>query len=251
MLVFVIPLQSQAVSTSWERVSQLFERCIRSVCQQTSAHFHALVVCHEKPNLAYKHSHFSYVEVDFPVPDLSSATQTSVVSRKHTDKGRKLLRGLVTAQAFNPTHTMLLDADDCVSRHLAEFVALHPQDNGWFFSNGYRYTEGSRWIYKKANNFYTMCGSCNIIRTDLNRIPETPQYNRGYGYYKFYIDHAKVAGVLAQSGTPLQPLPFPGAVYMTQTGENIYFNSTRLHQGIERVINYRFLTRQLRQEFGF
>ncbi len=36
MLVFVIPLQSKAVSNSWKKISQLFEKCIQSVCQQTS-----------------------------------------------------------------------------------------------------------------------------------------------------------------------------------------------------------------------
>lgn len=250
MLVFVIPLQSQAVSKSWERVSQLLERCIRSVCQQTSPHYHALIVCHEKPTITYEHAHFSYVEVDFPVPNLTADPQVNVIQQKRSDRGRKMLRGLVAAQAWQPTHTMLLDADDCVSRRLAEFVEQHPQDNGWFISHGYRYAEGSRLIYKKSPNFYTMCGSCNILRNDLNRLPEKPEYNRGYGYYKFYIDHAKVTTVLAQAGTPLEPLPFPGAVYITQTGENSYFDSSRLYQGVERMINYRFLTRSLRQEFG-
>lgn len=250
MLVFVIPLQSIAVSNSWERVSQLFDKCIQSVCQQTSPHFHAIVVCHEKPNITFKHPQISYVEVDFPVPDITNGTVRDIISRKDTDKGRKLLRGLVAAQEFNPTHTMLLDADDYISKRLAEFVYQHRQANGWFINKGYRYIPGSRWIYKKSSGFNTMCGSCNIIRNDLNRIPEKPEYNRGYGYYKFYIDHAKVIKVLAEAGTPLEPMPFLGAVYVVQTGENIYFNSSRLYQGAGKYINYRWVTRSLQKEFG-
>lgn len=250
MLVFVIPLQSMTISKSWSRVSQLFERCIQSVCQQTSPHFRVIVVCNEKPDTTFKHPNFSYVEVDFPVPDITSGTGMKIVSRKHTDKGRKLLRGLVAAQEFNPTYTMLLDADDLVSKRLAEFVHRHPQANGWFFNKGYLYTPGSYWIYKKSSGFHTMCGSCNIIRNDLNQIPEHPEYNRGYAYYKFYIDHAKVIEVLAEAGAPLEPMPFLGSVYVVQTGENIYFNSSRLYQGIGRYINYRLVTRSLKEEFG-
>jgi glycosyltransferase involved in cell wall biosynthesis len=250
MLVFVIPLQSQAVSKSWQRVSQLLEKCLQSVCQQTSPHFHVIVVGNEQPDLAFQHSQITYIEVDFPIPDITSGKAMDIVNRKHTDKGRKMLRGLVAAQAFKPTHTMLLDADDRVSNRLAEFVDRHPQANGWFFSKGYRYAEGSRLIYRKSGNFHTMCGSCNIIRNDFNHIPEQPEYNRGYGYYKFYIDHAKVAEVLAASNTPLESLPFIGSVYLTQTGENIYFDSERLHQGIGRYFNYRLLTRSIQQEFN-
>lgn len=249
MLVFVVPLQSKASAKSWERVSELFERCIQSVCQQTSPHFHAIVVCHEKPNISFHHPQITYVEVDFPVPDVTSGTPKEIIDRKRTDKGRKQLRGLVAAQEFNPTHTMLLDGDDHISKRLAEFVHQHPQANGWFFDRGYRYTPGSSWIYNKSNGFHTMCGSCNIIRNDLNRIPEHPEYNRGYGYYKFYIDHAKVIQVLAEAGTPLAPMPFQGAVYVVQTGENIYFDSSRLYQGIGRYLNYRWLTRSLKNEF--
>lgn len=250
MLVFVIPLQSQATAKSWQRVSQLFERCIQSVVQQTSSRFHAIVVCHEKPDITFTHPHLSYVEVEFPVPDMTLSSAQDVLNQKRTDKGRKQLRGLVTAQAFQPTHTMLLDADDLVSKHLAEFVDQHPQANGWFAKDGYRHAENSRLIYRKSNNFYKMCGSCNIIRYDLNNIPEAPEYNRGYGYYKLYIDHAKVIQLLAAAGTPLEPLPFIGAVYITQTGENIYFDSSRIYQGMGRYLNYRLITRSIREEFG-
>lgn len=249
MLVFVIPMQSMSVSKSWERISQLFEKCVRSVCQQTSPHFHAIVVCHEKPDTNFKHSNLSYVEVDFPVPDIISGSAMDIVNRKNTDKGRKLLRGLAAAQEFNPTHTMLLDADDRVSNRLAEFVHQHPSANGWFFNKGYLHTPRSYWIYKKSSGFHTMCGSCNIIRNDLNNIPENPEYNRGYGYYKFYIDHEKVINVLAEAGTSLEAAPFLGVVYIVQTGENMYFSASRLRKGIGRYINYRLVTQSIKEEF--
>jgi len=250
MLVFIIPLQSKMVSKSWETVSHLFEKCVQSILRQTCSDFQVLVVCHEKPETTVQHPNLNYIEVDFPRPDLTSGSPIDVLNRKRTDRGRKQLRGLVAAQQFDPSHTMLLDADDLVSNRLASLVRQNPEANGWVITDGYLYTYGSHWIYKKSRNFYKMCGSCNIIRNDLNDIPEKPEYNRGYGYYKFYIDHWKVSEILATKGFPLEHLPYPGAVYITQTGENTYFNSSRLYKGVARYLNYRWVGHKLKEEFN-
>ncbi|MBD2343223.1 glycosyltransferase family 2 protein [Anabaena subtropica] len=242
MLVFVIPLKSRQFSKSWERVTQLFERCIKSVCHQTSSEFHVIVVCHEKPDIQFNHPNITYITVDFP-----QAKDTKYINQGRTDKGRKILKGLVEAQHFSPTHTMAVDADDCVSRNLAEFVKNNPNSNGWVINKGYKYQEGDKYIYVKRNDFYKMCGSCNILRYDLNLIPENPEYNRGYGYYKYYIDHAKVKNILKEKDINIKLLPFPGAIYMLATGENHYYDGTRLNFSI---FNRKTLNQSIRDEFG-
>jgi hypothetical protein len=241
VLVFVIPLKSAEVSNSWERVTQLFERCIKSVCNQTSPNFRVIVVCHKKPKIEFTHPHITYIPVDFSPPN-----ETNPVSKGDTDKGRKILKGLIYARQFSPTHTMTVDADDCVSKHLAELIQQHPDSYGWFLNKGYKYQEGSNYIYIKRSNFYKMCGSCNILRYDLNDLPETPEYNRGYGYYRYYIDHAKVRDILKNKAKPLKSLPFPGAVYILETGENLSNNSKRLRFSI---FNRKLLNQSVRDEF--
>ncbi|MCC5659343.1 glycosyltransferase family 2 protein [Nostoc sp. XA010] len=242
MLIFVIPLKSAKVSNSWERVTQLFERCIKSVCNQTSPNFHVIVVCHEKPQIEFTHSHITYITVDFSAPN-----ETNPVAKGDTDKGRKILKGLIYARQFSPTHTMTVDADDCVSKNLAKFIKQYPDSNGWFINKGYKYQEGSNYIYIKRNNFYKMCGSCNIIRYDFNDLPEAAEYNRGYGYYRYYIDHAKVRDILNNRAKPIKSLPFPGAVYILDTGENLFDNSKRLRFNI---FNRKLLNQSVMDEFG-
>lgn len=242
MLVFVIPLKSAKVSNSWERVTQLFERCIKSVCNQTSPNFHVIVVCHEKPKIEFTHSQITYITVDF-----SPANEINPVAKGDTDKGRKILKGLIYARQFSPTHTMTVDADDCVSEKLAKFIQQHPDSNGWFINKGYKYQEGSNYIYIKRSNFYKMCGTCNIIRYDLNDLPEIAEYNRGYGYYRYYIDHAKVRDILKNKAKAIKSLPFPGAVYILETGENLFDNSKRLRFSI---FNRKLLNQSVRDEFG-
>ncbi len=242
MLVFVVPLKSPQASKSWELVTKLFARCVSSICNQTSPNYRVIVVCNERPRLEFYHPHIKYIEVDFPL-----ANEPDYISRGHTDKGRKILKGLIQAQEFSPSHTMAVDADDCVSKYLAEFVNKNPNCNGWFVNKGYKYQDGSDFIYIKRKEFYRMCGSCNIIRYNLNQLPEIPEYNRGYGYYKFYIDHEKVREKLAEQGNPLKPLPFSGAVYIVATGENLYYGTTTL---TFNIFNRKWLNPSIREEFS-
>ncbi|NJM69144.1 MAG: glycosyltransferase family 2 protein [Scytonema sp. RU_4_4] len=241
MLVFVIPLKSPQASKSWELVTKLFERCIQSICHQTSSNYRVIVVCHEQPRLEFHHPYVTYIEVDFP-----PANEPDSLSRGHTDKGRKILKGLIHAQEFSPSYTMAVDADDCVSKYLAEFVHQNYQSHGWFIDKGYKYQNGSDYIYIKRRNFYRMCGTCNILRNDLNNLPKNPEYNRGYGYYKFYIDHEKVRETLAKDGNHLKPLPFPGAIYIVDTGENFYYGTSKLTFSI---FNRKTLNKSIREEF--
>ena len=245
MLVFVIPLKSSQVSKSWLRVCQLFERCIKSVCNQTTDNFKVIVVCNEKPQIAFSHPNLIYLPVNFPPPK-----EENPVAWGDTDKGRKILAGLVHAAQFSPSHTMTVDADDCVSNNIAALVSKFPQHNGWFINSGYRYQEGSQFIRYKFSNFYRECGSCCIVRYDLNNLPLNPEYNRGYGYYKNYLDHAKIPCKLAEQNHSLEPLPFPGAVYILNNGENIFGSSDRFSQGIVGLVNTRLLTKKIRDQFG-
>jgi glycosyltransferase involved in cell wall biosynthesis len=243
MLTFVIPLKSQTVSQSWEQVCKLFERCIRSICNQTVPEFQAIVVCNERPIINFDHPQITYLEVDFPYP----SNQPHKIAQGLTDKGRKVLADFVAAQSFNPTHTMIVDADDCVSKRLAEYVKQDPLSPGWYINTGYKYIEGSPCVYIKRRNFYRVSGTCNIIRYDLNKLPENPEYNRGYGYYKFYLDHEKVRGTMAKQKTPMKSLSFPGAVYVIGTGDNMSGNEEKLSFN---WINRKKIDSSLQDEFS-
>lgn len=232
MLVFVIPLMSSQVSKSWDHVSKLFERCVRSVCNQTSTNYRVIVVCHEKPQIEFTHPNITYVEVEFPVPGLD-------LTSKSVDKHRKMLAGLRYAGQFEPSHTMHVDADDCISRHLAKFVEQNPESNGWFVNKGYVYQDGGKFIYFKRRDFYQWCGTSSIFRYDLNPLPEGLNYehievNDGISenlseeikdYYGCYFQHRKIVQYRAQRGTPTEPLPFPGAVYILDHGESMSSNN--------------------------
>jgi hypothetical protein len=134
-----------------------------------------------------------------------------------------------------------------VSNRLAAFVETQQQANGWYFHSGFKYREREDFIYIKWRNFYRMSGTSSIIRFDLLDLPKVPEYNRGYGYYKFYVDHQKVITAMANRERPIKSLPFPGAVYILSGGENMSGNDDNLSFNF---LNRKCLNAKLSDEFS-
>ncbi len=247
MLVFVIPLKSPKVSTSWNLVAKLCERTLKSICNQTSHAFRVIVVCNEKPSIEFSHPHITYIEVDFPVPSPD-------LNAKLLDQAQKSLVGLIHAKELQASHTMLVDADDCVSKQLAEFVNQNYQANGWYINQGYVYKEGGKLIYHKKNAFNKSCGTCRIIRYDLNDLPEKNEY-ASQALLDYIINHKKTE---TMNATLLEPLPFEGAVYTIGNKENIFqkdfgtlFPTKKaIHKRLEYALNFRFVNKSIRDNFS-
>lgn len=250
MLVFIIPLKSRQVANSWERVLQLFERCIQSVCQQSISQFKLIVVCNEQPEIQFQHSSIHYIKVDFLPTDLSFPA-------KGLDKGRRIVTGLIAASVFSPTHIAIVDADDCVNQNLAALVQEFPRSYGWFFNRGYLYQENTNLIYLRRQAFHKRCGTSHIIRYDILNLPQELSENRP-DLDKFYNEHQYISEKLKQQGYTLQALPFIGAICIVENDENIYQTSfkqlhhikTDLISRLKDIRNFRLLTSGIHREFG-
>jgi len=162
---------------------------------------------------------------------------------------RKMLAGVRRAMTYRPTHVMIVDADDCVSNRLAAEVAEQPDANGWYFAKGYFYHEGMETVHVDRRRFHQWCGSSYILRPELLDLPVPPEQSLGYR-------HSQLARQMRERGTPLEPLPFPGAVYVVSHGENINDYASILWPGnpvkrwLRQVLYYRPLTPAMRAEFG-
>lgn len=91
MLTFVIPVKSERVSSNWSKFCRLFERTLISVCNQTDTNFKVIVVCHEIPQIEFKHNNVCYLHADFepPIPRQSESNE-SITKRREIDKGEKI-----------------------------------------------------------------------------------------------------------------------------------------------------------------
>lgn len=263
MLAFIVPLKSSRISNNWPRTCQLLERCLRAVCNQTSQNFRVIVVCNERPCIRLTHPHLHYVEVDFPppLPDPDEArtggyeySRSNDIARKNADKAHKIAVGLDYAARFDPTHSMVVDADDCVSCRLAAFVEQNPNGGGWYFQQGYFHTEGGRFLYLNRQNFNVVCGTSVVIAFNRRHVllPSPDFYQHAFR--------------IPPPG--LVPLPFAGAVYSMANGDNIYMSADTRNQiyrtllkrtmsaGVlpvaNKLLHYRpvLLTESKRREFG-
>jgi hypothetical protein len=253
MLVFIIPVKSAVISSNWGRFSCLFERCIKSICNQTSNNFKVVVVCNEKPQTTFVSPHVEYLTVDFAPPISEQVSPLiGLESPKEADKANRILAGLAYAQKFNPSHIMVVDADDCINKNIAKFVEEHPDDDGWYAKTGYVYKEGKKYIYLNYKNFHDLCGTSIIVKYELAEL-----LIKEGRFYEHNLTNL-------QNGARLQVLPFAGAIYSVENQENYRMTSgavkairiSFLQKGIaywlEKISKYRIfpLTNSIRQQFG-
>ena len=244
MLIFLVALQSPQASRDWAHVSRLCERTLHSICRQTVDRFRVILVCNERPAGEFRHPHLTVIEEDFPLP-------TDKQSRMR-DKWLKIKRGLVAARALGPAHLMITDADDCVHRDLAALASAEPDVAGWNFETGYLHDAGSRWLYR-LQNFDRYCGTSSIVRLEARDFPASMQAATE-DYFILCHGHGVIAQHLRARGQPLRPLPFIGAIYNSDTGENDSGLRLRGWQGkkmfLKKILNARPLTRSIRDAFS-
>ena len=243
MLVFIVPLKSAATATSWERVSRLFSRTVASACAQTAPEFRVVVACHERPDGDFSHPKLEFLQIEHPPPQPSNLLDMRV------DKQRKHLAALTRALEFSPSHVMFLDSDDLVSNRLAEYVAHHADENGWYLRAGYFYCERQPRLHVERRKFSEWCGSAHIVR------PEHLDFMVGADQ-RLVFDHRQLMERMKQNGTLIRPLPFKGAVYTISHGENfndyerILWPSHPVWHPLRRIIHHRAITPRIRAEFG-
>ena len=226
MLVFIPSVRHPQNATDYSRVERLLQRTLASVCAQTDPNFRAVVVANRPLSFATPGA-VETVVVDFPAP---SDHQSAQIDREAIlrDKGTKLAVGVLAARKHPATHIMPFDADDFVSRRLAGFVNEHPSAAGWYIRKGHAYYE-RRGLTRHIDNFHERCGTSFVIRQDLYGpadLPVTVAQDALYdGFGEFAVrellgSHRTALEHFAATGTPLQPLPFRGAAYTLETGEN-------------------------------
>lgn len=243
MLIFIVPLKSARVADSWERVSQLLARTVASACAQTSPEFRVVVACHEIPAGGFSHPRLEFVQVNYPPPSPSDR------SDMRADMQCKHLVAFRRAREYSPSHVMFLDSDDLVSNRLAEFVARHSSENGWYMRSGYFFCERQLRLYVERRRFDEWCGSAHIVR------PEHLDFIAHAGD-RLVFDHRQLTGDLERHGTSIRPLPFKGAVYTISHGENFndyertLWPEAPVRRALRRIVHHRAITPRIRQEFG-
>jgi hypothetical protein len=207
MLGIITCLRARALARDWAYHVWLLERTLNSMVAQTNREFKVIVVCHEIPHLPLlKGSMIDFLSVDFPPPVRTNDDMC-------VDKVLKLTAGIDSAIAAGCDYIMFADGDDLVSRRLSQFVAENNGKNGWYCGTQYIYRYGMRWV-RKSTSRCMEAGPFIIIRSDLLRFALDPMYRGQRVNTLAAIGHTEYRKLLIAQGNPVEPLPFPGIVYI-------------------------------------
>ncbi|MCW2789727.1 MAG: glycosyltransferase family 2 protein [Aeromicrobium sp.] len=247
MLAFITSLRHPKNAKDYAEVESLLRDTLRSVTGQTSDDFVVIVVGNRAPSFPLP-ERVHFVEVNYPAP----APRNVRISRSPfiRDKGTKIGIGLIAARQFSPDYVMIFDADDFVHRGLAEFVGKNPGQDGWVIEEGWMYSR-ARSAVRPQPNFNRTCGTSFIIPFEAYGVPPEldvtatrSEVRAAYGerISKIIGAHKWADKWFADRGMHVQTLPFKGAVYHVDTGEN---HSRNVMSGKARP-----LSSELAAEFG-
>jgi hypothetical protein len=232
MLVFLTSIRHPHNSNDFAKVEALFESSLRSVCSQTHGQFRVVVVCNSRPRIDFQDPRVVYHLVDFPPPSTERCA-TNSLDTLHRDKGTKLLSGMLHARRFSPEYFFIFDADDLVSRRLAEFARHRPGRPGWYVDAGFALDYATGRIQRK-NGLVRYCGTSlmpnarellRLARLDASLDERSTQAEMMAHTAPKFIDHVIgdhtcLVPLFARHNLRMRPLPFRGSVWVQQTGEN-------------------------------
>lgn len=212
-LTFIVPVRHPSNAPNWPRVKANLSHTLRSIANQNSSEWRAIVVANRGADLPELPAGCEVAWVDFaanPHYQQSATDRETFYDHIRSDKGRRILAGMLYAGDMG--HVMVMDDDDLVSRRIAAFVAASRERNGWYFRDGYVWTDGGRLLYAHQD-FSRLCGSSHIVRADLYHLPSSIRDADEKYVQNVLGSHLKICDLFRDAGTPLEPLPFPGAVY--------------------------------------
>ncbi|MDR7188707.1 hypothetical protein J2Y46_001530 [Microbacterium sp. BE35] len=248
MIAFVTSLRHPQNSADYSKVESLLAETLGSICAQRNDDYIVIVVGNRPPSFKLP-NRVQFVSADFPAPAPPSGPQTDRDSFLW-DKGTKIGLGLLAARSYRPEYVMIFDADDYVSNRIAGHAQENPGKPGWVIDRGWIYSHATG-VYRPQGDFNRACGTCHVVNFTAYDVPEHLDLDAsqdeiaaafGDRLRRILGAHRDARTWLADAGWELEPLPFRGAVYNVDTGEN---HSGKSLSGFVRPASYRF-----QREFG-
>ena len=212
-LTFVIPVRHQDNAQDWPKLKRNLAATLQSISQQTSKDWTAIVVANRGADLPAMPSQAEVVWVDFmpnALHEQGDADKETFYEAIRIDKGRRVLSGMLHAGPMK--YVMVVDDDDFVSNKLVSHAVANPDVHGWYIHDGFLWGDGDPAIFQYSG-FSKLCGTSHIIQASLYGLPASIGDTNDAYIKKMLGSHTHIAQHLLATGTPLAPLPFPGAVY--------------------------------------
>jgi hypothetical protein len=262
VLTFVIPVRHQDNAQDWPKLKRNLGHTLKSISQQTSKDWKAIVVANWGADLPLIPSQVEVLWVDFmpnALHEQGDADKETFYEAIRIDKGRRVLSGMLHAGPMK--YVMVVDDDDFISNKLVAHALANPDTHGWYIHDGYLWGDGDPAIFQYSG-FSKLCGTSHIINAHLYGLPASRDGIDDSYIKKMLGSHLHIAQHLAATGTPLAPLPFRGAVYRVghagahSKSSGVYTEYFRHKwllyspgEQLRRLSKLRYRTKRIRKEY--
>jgi hypothetical protein len=211
-LHFVIPIRHP--STVLDPMAQylMLKQTICSIANQLGPNWSGWIVANPGQRLPDIPKKFNVIYADLPIEATLSTARTREQhwSAFRLDKGRRVweaVRRLNQEDVF-----MVVDDDDLVSRRLSRFIGSVNVRSGFYVNQGYSWQGGDH-PFEPINNFHRLCGTSLLIRVGFSLSHASSDRTGNDSTISELGSHRLIVDRAIREGVPLEPIPFPGAVY--------------------------------------
>jgi len=248
MLTFITAVRSEQVASDWSSICEMVEKTVSSALAQDGGNACCILACHELPfDPTPFGDRIKFLEMDYLPP-----RKEDLKPGDHGDKWIKLHHAMVAARDLDPSHLMILDEDDLVSRRLANTVTSRPEVDGWRFDQGYLY-EGGRSFVALRRRFDKLCGSSFIRKVSPSSLPKSIDENSS-DFELLRWGHTVIGDKMEEAGHKVENVAYPAAIYRVGTGENCSDVKLRsiisIREALRHPMRTHFIGKKLRREFG-
>ncbi len=245
---FAIPLISAARSRDWNMVQALLRRTIHSLVSQSCGDWHAIICSQDRPDAVDLDPRISFLPYD-------GNLREGQLSDK-PPKFKKIIRSLI-ANRKRDGYVFTLDSDDIVHPGLVAHILKRANPGGYIITRGYQLNLSNMQIAYRGFNksrfsgtrpFHLVCGSCAAFRLDVREDNRYWEVLRTLGRHK---DHVHT---MAAFGLYMTRIPFPGAIYCVNHGENLQLKRGQINSKISYIRKRQLPDSErikILQEFGF
>lgn len=258
----VIPLKAKSVAKNWDLTCRNLDLTIKSICNQTSCAFRAVVVGHDCPDYFTKDYSSSIGLIEFLAfacspPPVLSVNETDNQVRFELDRCAKIMKGMMFLNSLNVgiTHWYALDADDLINKNFVKTLIGYGSRDAFVLDYGYHFFK-STGIINKDNEFSLYCGSSTIIST---RFLNLPQEFSSADVKKFIfggVSHVHMKKYLVSNGVDVCTPDERLVMYVRDNGENIsnaaYCNTLflRLKKHLRMILKFSWNSRKIKDSFS-
>ncbi len=247
LVVFAAPLMSRAMADDWSAVSRAVARAVASLRAQTDPNWRLLLCSQDRPEGVDFDDRVIFLPFDQPVEGFDKKPKVEQLCAALPDH--------IPADGY----LFAFDADDVIHPDLVRWIRADHNGRGYWLRDGYMVDAvtgdvgalGPRRLWAPLRRpFIAQCGSSAALYVDFRS-------DRGFEHVarRFYRPgHREFRKNAADHGFEFARVPFPAALYVMNTGENMRQKRGKLDRKLVQLDRARLhddKAARVRAEFGW